>query len=80
MNMAAVLFKDNVIKMIDMAGQVTAILNKHKYTSMCWSSKGKQIACGTDTGELYQIDPTGALKKRHAPNPDNEGHRGNDRL
>ncbi|KAK3832090.1 MAG: hypothetical protein JOS17DRAFT_742933 [Linnemannia elongata] len=71
----AVLLENRTIKMISMEdGSITAILDKHKYTAMAWSSKGKQIMCGTENGRLYQIDPEGALKKEHLPNPDNDGH------
>ncbi|KAF9097485.1 hypothetical protein BGX23_008759 [Mortierella sp. AD031] len=67
----AVLLESKVIKMINMEGTVTATLDKHKYTAMAWSSKGKQIMCGTETGHLYQIDPEGVIKKEHLPNPAN---------
>jgi len=77
MDTAAVLFSNNAIHIINMEGQVVATLNKHRYTSICWSSKGKQIACGSDEGDLYQIDPSGVVKKTHLANPENKGHRGN---
>ncbi|KAG0379537.1 hypothetical protein BGX24_012782 [Mortierella sp. AD032] len=72
----AVLLENKTIQMINMDGTVAATLSKHKYTAMAWSNKGKQIMCGTETGRLYQIDPEGALKKEHLPNPDNEGRQG----
>ncbi|KAF9539422.1 hypothetical protein EC957_005418 [Mortierella hygrophila] len=56
----AVLLDNRTIRMINMEdGSTTAILDKHKYTAMAWSSKGKQIMCGTENGRLYQIDPEG---------------------
>lgn len=71
----AVLLDNRTIKMTNMEdGSITATLDKHKYTAMAWSSKGKQIMCGTENGRLYQIDPEGALKREHLPNPDNDGH------
>jgi hypothetical protein len=72
----AVLLDNGTIKMINMDGTITATLEKHKYTAMAWSSKGKQIMCGTENGRLYQIDPEGVLKKEHLPNPENDGHQG----
>ncbi|KAF9151835.1 hypothetical protein BG015_006166 [Linnemannia schmuckeri] len=68
----AVLLDNRTIKMINMDGSITATLDKHRYTAMAWSSKGKQIMCGTENGRLYQIDPEGALKKEHLPNPAND--------
>ncbi|KAG0317136.1 hypothetical protein BGZ97_005866 [Linnemannia gamsii] len=68
----AVLLDNGTIKMINMDGTITATLEKHKYTAMAWSSKGKQIMCGTENGRLYQIDPEGVLKKEHLPNPEND--------
>lgn len=73
----AVLLDNRTIKMTNMEdGSITATLDKHKYTAMAWSSKGKQIMCGTENGRLYQIDPEGALKREHLPNPDNDGRQG----
>ncbi|KAG0270912.1 hypothetical protein BGZ95_001372, partial [Linnemannia exigua] len=72
----AVLLENRTIQMINMDGTVAATLSKHKYTAMAWSSKGKQIMCGTETGRLYQIDPEGVLKKEHLPNPENDGRQG----
>ncbi|KAG0299004.1 hypothetical protein BGZ96_000007 [Linnemannia gamsii] len=68
----AVMLDNRTIKMINMDGTITATLDKHKYTAMAWSSKGKQIMCGTENGRLYQIDPEGVLKKEHLPTPDND--------
>ncbi|KAF9923054.1 hypothetical protein FBU30_006843 [Linnemannia zychae] len=45
----AVLLENRTIKMINLDGTVTATLDKHKYTAIAWSSKGKQIMCGTET-------------------------------
>ncbi|KAF9192079.1 hypothetical protein BGZ51_006271 [Haplosporangium sp. Z 767] len=74
-DLAAVLFEDNTIKIIDTSGNVRTTLNQHKYTAMGWSAKGKQIMCGSNTGYLYQIEPeSGAIKKEHLPNPANDGH------
>ncbi|KAG9068640.1 hypothetical protein KI688_010917 [Linnemannia hyalina] len=47
----AVLLDNRTIRMINMEdGSTTVILDKHKYTAMAWSSKGKQIMCGTENG------------------------------
>ncbi|KAF9396441.1 hypothetical protein BGX21_009531, partial [Mortierella sp. AD011] len=72
--LAAVLLEDGVIKLMDMNGTTSISLDKKKYTAIAWSSKGKQIMCGTDTGILQQIDPEGVVKKEHAANPANSGH------
>ncbi|KAF9939812.1 hypothetical protein BGZ67_008920 [Mortierella alpina] len=72
--LAAVLFEDKTLKMIQMDGNVVASIDKHKYTAISWSAKGKQIMCGTDTGRLCQIDPAGVLKKEHLPDSENEGN------
>ncbi|KAF9959457.1 hypothetical protein BGZ72_009619 [Mortierella alpina] len=72
--LAAVLFEDKTLKMIQMDGTVVASVDKHKYTAISWSAKGKQIMCGTDTGRLCQIDPAGTLKKEHLPDSENEGN------
>ncbi|KAF9573654.1 hypothetical protein EC968_008291 [Mortierella alpina] len=72
--LAAVLFEDKTLKMIQMDGSVVASLDKHKYTAISWSAKGKQIMCGTDTGRLCQIDPAGVIKKEHLPDSENEGN------
>ncbi|CAO3571958.1 unnamed protein product [Mortierella alpina] len=72
--LAAVLFEDKTLKMIQMDGSVVATMDKHKYTAISWSAKGKQIMCGTETGRLCQIDPAGVLKKEHLPDSENEGN------
>ncbi|KAI8599202.1 hypothetical protein EDD21DRAFT_355678 [Dissophora ornata] len=72
--LAAVLLKNGTIKLINTSDNNTVTLNKKKYTAMAWSSKGKQIMCGTDAGILQQIDPEGVVKKEHKANPQNEGH------
>ncbi|KAF9966516.1 hypothetical protein BGZ70_002064 [Mortierella alpina] len=72
--LAAVLFEDKTLKMIQMDGNVVASIDKHKYTAISWSAKGKQIMCGTETGRLCQIDPAGVLKKEHLPDSENEGN------
>ncbi|KAF9580952.1 hypothetical protein BGW38_002203, partial [Lunasporangiospora selenospora] len=72
--LAAILFEDNTISLMDMNGKTVAKLDKHQYTAMTWSSKGKQLMCGTNTGHLYQIDEKGAIKKEHLPNKGFEGN------
>jgi hypothetical protein len=59
-----------------MDGSSNITLNKDNYTALAWSTKGKQIMCGTETGALHQIDPEGVLKKQHVANPANEGQSG----
>lgn len=74
--LAAVLLENRTINLINMDGSPFVILDKEQYTAMAWSTKGKQIMCGTETGALHQIDPEGVLKKQHVANPPNEGQRG----
>ncbi|KAF9939776.1 hypothetical protein BGZ65_009488, partial [Modicella reniformis] len=69
---AAILLVNGKILLINMDGSSTVTLDKAIYTAMAWSTKGKQIMCGTDTGALHQIDPEGVLKKQHKANPANE--------
>lgn len=70
------MFEDKTLKMVQMDGAVVASIDKHKYTAISWSAKGKQIMCGTDTGRLCQFDPAGTLKKEHLPDSENEGNAG----
>ena len=34
-------------------------------SSICWSRKGKQLACGLKTGKIAQVTPGGVVKKTH---------------
>lgn len=74
--LAAVLLEDRTIRLVNMDGSSAVTLNQERYTAMAWSTKGKQIMCGTETGVLHQIDPEGVLKKQHVANPGNEGQQG----
>lgn len=67
---------DNVVKMVSVTGEVQATVDKYLFTAIAWSSKGKQIMCGTNTGTLCQVTPEGAIKKEHAPAPRSKGHVG----
>ncbi|KAF9969830.1 hypothetical protein BGZ73_007630 [Actinomortierella ambigua] len=74
-DVAAVLFADHTIKIVNMEGPVLCELKDEKFTSMGWSSKGKQIMCGTQTGSLIQYTPEGQKKKEHLPPAENSGDR-----
>lgn len=67
---------DNAVKMVSITGEVQATVDKYLFTAIAWSSKGKQIMCGTNTGTLCQVTPEGAIKKEHAPAPRSKGHVG----
>ncbi|KAG0349002.1 hypothetical protein BG004_002860 [Podila humilis] len=73
-DLLAVLTADNVVKMVTLSGETQARVNAHKFTAIAWSSKGKQIMCGTKHGSLYQVTPEGAIRKEHPPNPRNVDH------
>ncbi|KAF9430599.1 hypothetical protein BGZ94_005772 [Podila epigama] len=74
-DLIAVLFADKTVRMINMTGDTVAKVDNHPFTAIAWSSKGKQIMCGSKTGYLYQVTPEGVIKKEHPPSPKNDGHK-----
>ncbi|KAJ1920810.1 hypothetical protein H4219_001046 [Mycoemilia scoparia] len=67
--LTAVLFKSNKVLIINsQTGEETSFPNKDKFTSISWSRKGKQIACGTSLGNIVQFTSAGVEKNRY-PGP-----------
>ncbi|KAG0231904.1 hypothetical protein BGW42_008571 [Actinomortierella wolfii] len=74
-DMAAILFTDQTIRIVSLEGTIISELKDEKFTAMGWSSKGKQIMCGTATGSMIQYTPEGQKKKVHLPPQENQGDR-----
>ncbi|KAJ1674957.1 hypothetical protein EV182_002220, partial [Spiromyces aspiralis] len=69
----AVLLKSGEIVMFNYHTEMRSHFPKTEtFTSMCWSPKGKQIACGTASGLIMQFTEGGQEKKRYERPPSTE--------
>ncbi|KAK9659874.1 hypothetical protein K7432_018346, partial [Basidiobolus ranarum] len=63
----AVLLSDSNLKFVDFSGEVQQVGST--YTAICWSRKGKQIACGNTQSEVFLIACDGTTKGSIQPPP-----------
>ncbi|KAI8820640.1 uncharacterized protein EV422DRAFT_567535 [Fimicolochytrium jonesii] len=64
-HLVAVLCSDGQGQIVDIKGSAKpGELSAYRITSMCWSKKGKQLACGLQDGTIVQVTPEGSEKKR----------------
>eukprot|EP00842_Homolaphlyctis_polyrhiza_P000111 jgi/Hompol1/10/HPOL_001306-RA len=64
----AVLSSDNRVRIVHLDGNIV-VLPTTDVTAICWSRKGKQIACGTRSGHVVKATPAGEIKKDDKPPP-----------
>ncbi|KAJ3161018.1 hypothetical protein HDU88_007434 [Geranomyces variabilis] len=65
---AAVLSMEGRVQIVGFSQNVTA-LHLTDVTTISWSKKGKQLACGLKDGSIVQVTPEGVEKRRIPPPP-----------
>ncbi|KAJ3147641.1 hypothetical protein HDU89_005259 [Geranomyces variabilis] len=65
---AAVLSMEGRVQIVGFSQNIT-VLHLTDVTTISWSKKGKQLACGLKDGSIVQVTPEGLEKRRITPPP-----------